>query len=448
MQPSGTDIGKVTFQDIIRNFSPTWFAATMGTGAISILFSAFPYGHATAPMRALSLTFFFLNLLLFMLFTALSITRYARYPQSWTTMLYHPSLSLYTGCFPMGATTLINVSVDVINVEYAFGGANLFGQYGGRTSRYRYCAVGAWCTLCTLVDFFRRTKRTYSFASRSTTHRHTLHAMTAAWLLPVVTLTVAASSGGVLARALQPHSHSYALTTVVVSTFLVIIGLTLALMLITIYFLRLILHGLPPREKILSVFLPLGPSAQSAFAILLIGQNFRTLLPLPDGTSASLVLLAKNTGETIHVVCVAAAFLLWALAVMCIVFALLGIYSTVRVRRQRFPFILPFWGLVFPNGVFANLTLNLAAAFDSPFFRILGSVYAVATLLVWTFVASRTLSMVYDRTIFAAPPDDINDQASLEVNQKLDALGHESLEQSASPSSSSSATASICVARP
>ena len=101
--------------------------------------------------------------------------------------------------------------------------------------------------------------------------------MTAMWLLPVVTLIVASSSGGVLCRAIKVYSHLHALQTLTVSVFLVTIGLSLALMILTIYLMRLIIHGLPRGTSTLSVFLPLGPTGQSGYAILLIGQNINNI---------------------------------------------------------------------------------------------------------------------------------------------------------------------------
>lgn len=53
--------------------------------------------------------------------------------------------------------------------------------------------------------------------------------------------------------------------------------------------------------------------------------------------------------------------------------------------------------------MYANLTLSLAKTLDSPFFRVWGSMYAVATLVMWCTVASRTLSLVYSKQIFEAP---------------------------------------------
>ena len=61
---------------------------------------------------------------------------------------------------------------------------------------------------------------------------------------------------------------------------------SLALTILTINLMRHILHGLPYTTSTLSVFLdlkfPLGPTAQSGFAILLIGQDTNKLLPFPS----------------------------------------------------------------------------------------------------------------------------------------------------------------------
>jgi tellurite resistance protein TehA-like permease len=93
-----------------------------GTGAISILFHNFPYGEVEKPMKIFTLIFFFLNLILFTLFSAMSLARYIVFPGIWSIMIHHPIQSLYLGTFPMGATTLINVAVSVIYEEYGFGG--------------------------------------------------------------------------------------------------------------------------------------------------------------------------------------------------------------------------------------------------------------------------------------------------------------------------------------
>jgi tellurite resistance protein TehA-like permease len=73
-------------------------------------------------MTTLSLMVFFVNLVLFSLFTVMALVKYRSHRDRWASLLQNPVASLYTGCFPMGATTLINVAVDVIHEEYRFSG--------------------------------------------------------------------------------------------------------------------------------------------------------------------------------------------------------------------------------------------------------------------------------------------------------------------------------------
>lgn len=73
-------------------------------------------------MKLSSLFFFFVNLVLFVLFTALSAARYILYPGIWSRMLRHPVQSLYLGTFSMGASTLYSVSITVLHGSYNFGG--------------------------------------------------------------------------------------------------------------------------------------------------------------------------------------------------------------------------------------------------------------------------------------------------------------------------------------
>ena len=163
--------------------------------------------------------------------------------------------------------------------------------------------------------------------------------MTAIWLLPVVTLIVASSSGGVLAPALHPLSPYHALLTLTLSAFMLAVGLSLALMILTMYLLRLIVYGVPQGASVISVFIPLGPMGQGGYSVLLLGEGFRSVLPLQEN-SASQVLTAPQTGETIRVLCVCVAFVLWALGTMWLLYALLAVQEVLR--QTRFPFKLPF----------------------------------------------------------------------------------------------------------
>ena len=89
---------------------------------ISILWHNFPYATDSTTMKIFTFIFFFLNLALFVLFMFSSIARYVLFPYKWFLVIKQPSQSLYLGCFPMGATTLITIAVVQIEQQYGFGG--------------------------------------------------------------------------------------------------------------------------------------------------------------------------------------------------------------------------------------------------------------------------------------------------------------------------------------
>lgn len=72
----------------------------MGTGIVSILLHNLPYNAVW--IQYISYIFFGLNILLFSLFTFISILRYTMYPEIWGVLIAHPAQSLFLGCFPMG----------------------------------------------------------------------------------------------------------------------------------------------------------------------------------------------------------------------------------------------------------------------------------------------------------------------------------------------------------
>ena len=94
----------------------------IGTGKISILFFVFPFVTGAQSMIVLSLIFFYLGLFLYCSFIIILVLKYIYYPDRWTSLLRNPTASMDAGCFPMGAATLINVAVIVINGQLNYGG--------------------------------------------------------------------------------------------------------------------------------------------------------------------------------------------------------------------------------------------------------------------------------------------------------------------------------------
>jgi tellurite resistance protein TehA-like permease len=99
----------------------------------------------------------------------------------------------------------------------------------------------------------------------SMSHRRSeLAEMTALYLIPVVAVVIAATSGGLVAGVLSNQKHQ--LWTLVISYILWGIGSPLSWIILTLYFLRMTLHEPLSREVIVSLLLPIGPLGLSGFS--------------------------------------------------------------------------------------------------------------------------------------------------------------------------------------
>ncbi|KAF8507752.1 voltage-dependent anion channel-domain-containing protein [Gautieria morchelliformis] len=335
----------------VRHFSPGWFAINMGTGIISCLLHGFPYRGNPKIMNGFALAFFFLNLLLFSVFLALSVACYIMFPRIWRSILHHPVQSLYLGCFPMGADTLITVAIVVVNQYWGFGGV-----------RFVYVLWAFWW-LDAILSLLCCFGLIYVMATR---HNHSMSTLTPLWLLPVVAPIVCSSTGQLLADVLIPIHLPHAFLTIGVSV------------------------------------------VMAGYSFLLAGQNFKVTMPYGAGS----VVGGELSGRILNVCCFFASFVLWCLGVWWLLVAFIAT-GDVLFRGHRIPFRLAFWGLVFSNGVHAFLTMQLAVALDATVFRVLGSIYGAAVILTWIILAIPTLTQVQDRSIFHAPyvDDDLSQPA-------------------------------------
>lgn len=219
--------------------------------------------------------------------------------------------------------------------------------------------------------------------------------MTAAWLLPVVATIVAAATGGIVANVLPNVQH--ALWTIIISYILWGIGLPFAMMILVVYFQRLTMYSLPPREVIVSVFLPLGPIGQGAFGIMTLGRDALNIFPrtqtIPEepGTPGSI------GGQVFYALGLYIGLILWGFGIVWLFFAI------GAITRHKFPFNLGWWSFTFPLGVYATATTQIAQELPSRFFRVLGTIYSLAVVALWAVVFVATVRKSWSGEIFVAP---------------------------------------------
>ena len=189
-----------------------------------------------------------------------------------------------------------------------------------------------------------------------------LSTVTGTWLLPIVAPVVASASGGIIGDVLPNPQH--ALWTIIVSYILWGTSIPLAMAVLVIYFQRLTLCKLPPREVIMSVFIPLGPLGQGGFAIMQLGKVSLKIFPQTHTLEAA----NGRAGEILYVTGWLIALIMWGFAIVWLFFAIASISSS------KFPFNLGWWSFTFPLGVFTLSTTMMGKELPSVFFDVLGTV--------------------------------------------------------------------------
>lgn len=353
--------------DVVRLFTPNWFAVSMGTGVVALALGQFE----TIPLLfAIGRDLWLFNIGLFALFALLYGARWLLHFEGAKRVFSHSAMSMSLGCIPMALATIINGMV-LFGVP-TFGEGVIALAYG------LWWLDAAMALVCGIaVPFMMFTRQTHSHTN-----------MTGIWLLPIVAAEVAAASGATL----LPHlPHADQLGVLLLSYGLWAASVPLALGLLVALILRMIVHKLPPADMAASSWLALGPIATGALGMLLMAQC------APD------ILAAHGMADYAQAIGGASllfAVLLWGYGVWWLGLACL---ITARYFRGEVPFNLGWWAYTFPLGVYALTTLKLAAIVPFPPLGVFGVLLVIALVAIWLVVALRTAVGAWRGALFAAP---------------------------------------------
>lgn len=223
----------------------------------------------------------------------------------------------------------------------------------------------------------------------SASHQRSLDTITAAQLLPIAATIVAAGTGSEVA-AIVPDSQR-ALGTLIACYVMWGMGVPMALSVLVIYYQRLALHKMPPREVIVSAFLPLGPLGFGGFTILQLGKVANDVFPVTES-------IHPIAGQVAYVMGFFIALIMWGYGLVFFAFALASIY-----KSRPFPFNMGWWGFTFPLGVYSVSTLLIGELLPSLFFRVLGTIFGTAVIILWVVIALGTVRGAWSGVLFNAP---------------------------------------------
>lgn len=356
-------------REIVRQFTPNWFAATMGTGILALALNQLPVPIPGVKIVAEALWVF--NIGLFALFTVLYAARWIFFFDDARRIFGHSVVSMFFGCIPMGLATIINGLM-------AFGLAR-WGEGVVPVAEALWWIDVALAVACGIgIPFMMFTRQ-----------EHAIDQMTAVWLLPVVAAEVAAVTGGLIA----PHlaDPNAALSVLVVSYGLWALSVPLAMSILVILVLRMAIHKLPHAGMAASSWLSLGPIGTGALGMLVLGQAAPAIF-----TAAGL----GQYGDAARGIGLIGGLLLWAYGLW---WAAMAVLITLRYLRHGLPFNLGWWGYTFPLGVFSVATLKLGTLLPIPAFNLFGMALVAALLVLWLIVGARTVRGAWRGDLFVAP---------------------------------------------
>jgi C4-dicarboxylate transporter/malic acid transport protein len=356
-------------REVIRQFTPNWFSATMGTGVLALALAQLPIGNSVLHGIAEALWLF--NIFLFLLFTALYAARWLLFFDEARRIFGHSTVSMFFGTIPMGLATIIN--------GFLLFGLPRWGEGVIQLAEVLWWLDVAMSLACgVLIPYMMFTRQ-----------EHSIDQMTAVWLLPVVAAEVAAASGGLLA----PHlvdAHSQ-LVVLVTSYVLWAFSLPVAFSILTILLLRMALHKLPHENMAASSWLALGPIGTGALGMLLLGADAPAIFAA-NGMA--------GIGEIAAGLGLVAGITLWGFGLW---WMLMAVLITLRYLRAGIPFNLGWWGFTFPLGVYSLATLKLASTLNLTFFAVFGCLLVALLMVMWLIVGKRTLQGAWRGELFVSP---------------------------------------------
>eukprot|EP00871_Galdieria_phlegrea_P004268 jgi/Galph1/4842/GphlegSOOS_G3484.1 len=261
-------------KDLVRQFVPSWFGATMGTGILAVLIHDFPFPFKN--IFYLGWAYWWLNVFLFVVFTIMFACRWIFFFKDALLMLHHPLESMFLGTIPMSLSTIVEgLAVFCVPI---FGSPAII-----LTGVLWYVNVALALLSATIVPIYM-----------IHAHEHSLETMTAVWVLPVIPPEVAAGAGGVILSVIENiESARY---VAFISAILWGMSVPIAMSILVVFFLRLVVYKLPSNDLIASCWLPLGPIGSAALTATGIGLYSHRIFTSSDIYDKSLVFATASVG--------------------------------------------------------------------------------------------------------------------------------------------------------
>ena len=334
---------------IVKNFSPSWFASVMGTGILAIV-SGF-FSNYLPILNTFSKILFHFNVFLFFILLIPWLLRWIFFKKEALKDLSHPILSNFY--------STIAVGLLVLSANFIIIGKNIL------VGRLLWI-IGAIGTI-----FFAILTPYIMFKGEHVKIDH----INPAWFIPPVGLIVIPIAGSLIINS----------TTGVLQELVILVNyfgwgagffLYLALLAVSIY--RFILHKPLPNTLAPTIWINLGP----------IGAGTAALISL---VNHSYFIKFK---EPFHIF----GFFFWGFGIWWLLMAItMTIYY---IKRLKLPYAMSWWAFTFPLGAYISATYSIWKIFKINLINYFGFGLYILLLVFWFVTFFKTIVKVYHGTLF------------------------------------------------
>ncbi|KAF2706221.1 hypothetical protein K504DRAFT_459529 [Pleomassaria siparia CBS 279.74] len=351
-----TPPSEVSLRERIAHFTWPWFATTMSTGAVAVVVGQTP--NRFPGLQTIGEIFFVLDVVLFVLFTGLMMTRFVLVPAKLSASLHHPVEGLFFGSFWVSISLIICCAQT-----YGVPNSGPWLVKALEICFWVYCAVVFVVAVGQYFILFHLERLNVAEAMP-------------AWIFPIYPLLVVGPMAGAMIPS-QPLDAAWNMW--IGAVMFQGLGWTVAVMMYAIYIQRLMGSRLPDPPVRPGMYVSVGPAGYTAAGLI-------SLATRAPNVFAGSKLTTDNTalnGNIIREIGILAGLFLILFAYWFFFLSSVAVASGFR----KMTFTLNWWAFVFPNAGLTLATIQAGIVLKSPGINGVASALTVMLVMLWLVIA-------------------------------------------------------------
>ena len=348
-------IGGIMLEDIeckcqiVKNFTPSWFASVMGTGILAM--TSLFYSKYLPVLKNLAYILFYFNILLFSVLLVPWILRWIFFKKEAINDLEHPILSNFYAT--------IAIAMLVLAADFIVIGKNMeIGEV--------FWFIGTLFTI-----FFGILTPYLMFKGEHVRLEH----INPAWFIPPVGLIVIPIAGSLIIPHLSGTLQEF---IIFLNYFGWGAGFFIYLSLLAVCMYRFILHHPLPNTLAPTIWINLGPIGAGTVALInLIKNSSFITMPEPFFTFG---------------------FLFWGFGIWWFMMAV--ILTLHYIKKLELPYAMSWWAFTFPLGAYVAATHSVSTIFSIDLIDFIGFGLYWLLMFFWIVTLVKTSINVYHGTLF------------------------------------------------